>query len=59
MIICMHCAIRANNEGHPYAGEPDATIEEHLARVHPDPKATAVERLALERQLQDRRLPRK
>mgnify|MGYP001608228567 CR=1 FL=1 len=50
MVICIQCVLEAMNQGRAYAGETDATIGEHLKRVHPNGVDTA-ERRELERQV--------
>jgi len=44
--LCIQCALRAQVAGTPMPSF-DETPEAHLARVHPDPVATATERRAL------------
>ena len=53
MLICLQCSMKAQLEDRPYQGEKDATLEAHMARVHPDPMAARIERVELERQLRE------
>lgn len=50
--VCIQCALRAL-----VAGKTPPTFEEsadvHMARVHPDPVATRLERVELERKLRE------
>lgn len=47
--ICLHCSLRSfvDDRVSPVFEE---SIENHMARVHPDPAATRIERNALERE---------
>jgi len=49
MIICLQCAMEAMvRDDRRYQGEPDATIEGHMQRVHPDLAVTRARRVELE-----------
>ena len=52
-MLCIQCAMRALLKGEP-TPMFDETPEEHQRRVHPDPFATRLERLELERQLTEK-----
>jgi hypothetical protein len=54
--VCIQCSMRAMLAGEP-APSFDESPEAHLARVHPDPIATARERADLERQLAEHLRP--
>lgn len=51
--MCIQCAMKAIAEGR----KPelfDETIDDHMARCHPDPQFTATERKELERKLAEK-----
>lgn len=52
MIYCIQCTMKAYVEGRA-APTFDETLEQHMARFHPDPKATRRERDELEDKLKD------
>jgi len=54
MILCIQCAMEAAVQGKGYQGEPDATIEKHMARVHPDLAVTQARRKEIETILEAR-----
>lgn len=49
-LMCMQCAMKAIVEGREPA-TTDESVEEHMARVHPDPEACQREREQLEAKL--------
>ena len=52
MIMCVQCTMRALLDDKPppsFGG----TVEEHMAKYHPDPVATKIERLEMEEKLKE------
>jgi hypothetical protein len=57
MIFCIQCAMKGMVENKPSwkeTGAFDETMEAHMARCHPDPKATQLERIELQKKLAEK-----
>jgi hypothetical protein len=52
-LICIQCSMRALLKDMP-TPTFEETNEEHMARMHPNPMATKLERLELEERLADK-----
>jgi len=53
MIVCIQCSLRALLDDKP-PPKFGGTMEEHMAKYHPDPVVTKRERVAMEKEYEER-----
>ena len=54
MVFCIQCAMKALADGVAQPDFGEETIHEHMRKHHPDPVATADERLIIQQRLMER-----